>query len=91
MTLQLVQSEDFLLDLEGQFHWYIHESKLDVVEAVALAQEFKVAVLNTLDFLLKNPGSGSETISSICRLGGHALLADKCAIQPLSDLLSRRK
>jgi hypothetical protein len=23
MTLRLVQSEVFLLDLEGQFHWYI--------------------------------------------------------------------
>jgi plasmid stabilization system protein ParE len=70
MTLQLVQSEDFLLDLEGQFHWYIHESKLDLREAVGLAQEFKIAVLDTLDFLLKNPGAGRKRFPQFADLEG---------------------
>jgi plasmid stabilization system protein ParE len=70
MTLQLVQSEDFLLDLEGQFHWYIHESKLDLPEAVGLAQEFKTAVLETLDFLLKNPGAGRKRFPQFADLEG---------------------
>lgn len=70
MTLQLVQSEDFLLDLEGQFHWYIHESRLDTSEAVGLAQEFKSAVLDTLDFILKNPGAGRKRFPQFPDLEG---------------------
>ncbi len=70
MTLQLIQSEDFLLDLEGQFHWYIHETKLELSESVVLAEEFKNAVLATLNFLLKNPGMGRKRFPQFADLEG---------------------
>ena len=70
MTLQLVQSEDFLLDLEGQFHWYIHEARLEFSEAVEVAEEFKNAVLDTLNFLLKHPGAGRKRFPQFADLKG---------------------
>jgi plasmid stabilization system protein ParE len=70
MTLQIVQSEDFLLDLEGQFRWYINQSKLEFPEAAKLAEDFKIAVLETLEFLLKNPGIGRKRFPQFADLEG---------------------
>lgn len=70
MTRRLVQSEDFLLDLGEQFHWYIYESRLEMPDAVELAQKFKVAVLDTLDFLLKHPEAGRNRFPQFADLAG---------------------
>jgi len=70
MTLQLVQSEDFLLDLEEQFRWYVFESRLEMAEAVEVAQEFKTAVLDTLNFLLQNPEAGRKRFPQFADLQG---------------------
>jgi len=70
MTLQLLQSEDFLLDLESQIRWYVYESNLDISEAVELANEFKSAVLETLNFLLKNPEAGRKRFPQFADLQG---------------------
>jgi len=56
MSLAVAQSEDFLLDVEQQFGWYIHESNLDLPDAVELAQKFKIAIVDTLEFLQHHPG-----------------------------------
>jgi len=70
MILQLFQSEDFLLDLERQFRWYIFESRLEMPEAVELAQEFKIAVVDALSFLLKNPEAGRKRFPQFADLEG---------------------
>jgi plasmid stabilization system protein ParE len=70
MNLGLFQSEDFLLDLEDQFRWYIFESRLELPEAFELAQEFKSAVLDTLNFLLKNPEIGRKRFPQFSDLAG---------------------
>jgi plasmid stabilization system protein ParE len=70
MTLQLFESEDFLLDLEQQFHWYIHKSKLELPEAIELAHGFKSAVLDTLNFLLINPEAGRKRFPQCTDLEG---------------------
>jgi plasmid stabilization system protein ParE len=70
MSLALVQSEDFLLDVEQQFDWYVHESKLDLADAIELAQKFKIAVLDTLEFLLRHPGAGRRRFPQFTDLQG---------------------
>ena len=70
MSLRLFQSEDFLLDLEDQFRWYIYESRLEMPEAVELAQEFKIAVLATLNFLITNPEAGRKRFPQFPDLEG---------------------
>ena len=70
MSLGLVQSEDFLADLEQHFEWYVHGSKLDLADAIELAQEFKIAVLDTLEFLLRFPGAGRRRFPQFTDLEG---------------------
>jgi plasmid stabilization system protein ParE len=70
MSLALEHSEDFLSDLEQQFDWYIHESKLDLADAVEVAQKFKLAVLDTLEFLLRHPGAGRPRFPQFTDLQG---------------------
>jgi len=70
MSLQFIQSTDFLLDLEQQFQWYVHESKLDLADAIELAQKFKIAVLDTVEFLLRNPGIGRKRFPQFADLQG---------------------
>ena len=70
MSLALVQSEDFLLDVEQQFDWYIHESKLDLVDGIELAQKFKTAILDTLKFLLQHPAVGRRRFPQFTDLQG---------------------
>jgi len=70
MSLRLFQSEDFLLDLEEQFRWYVYESRLEMLDAVELAYQFKSAVLDTLEFLLKNPEAGRKRFPQFADLEG---------------------
>lgn len=70
MSLALVQSEDFLLDVEQQFDWYVHESKLDLADAIELAQKFKIAILDTFEFLLRHPGAGRRRFPQFTDLQG---------------------
>jgi hypothetical protein len=70
MSLVLVQSEDFLSDLEQKFDWYVHGSKLDLANAIELAEKFKVAVLDTLEFFsgIRERGTGVSLSSPIWRV-----------------------
>src|ERR1051326_1464855 len=70
MSLALFQSEDFLSDLEQQFDWYVHESKLDLADAIELAQKFKTAISETLNFLLRHPGVGRRRFPQFTDLDG---------------------
>jgi plasmid stabilization system protein ParE len=70
MSLALVQSEDFLSDLEHQFEWYVHETELDLADAIELAEKFKTAVLDTLEFLLRHPGAGHPRFPQFTDLDG---------------------
>jgi len=70
MSLALVQSEDFFLDVEQQFDWYVHESKLDLADAIELAQKFKIAILDTLEFLVRHPGAGRPRFPQFTDLQG---------------------
>jgi plasmid stabilization system protein ParE len=70
MSLARVQSEAFLLDVEHQFGWYIHESKLDLPDAVELAQKFKIAIADTLEFLQHHPGTGRRRFPQFTDLQG---------------------
>jgi plasmid stabilization system protein ParE len=70
MSLALVQSEAFLSDLEQQFDWYVHESKLDLADAIELAQKFKIAVLDTLEFVARHPGAGRRRFPQFTDLEG---------------------
>ena len=70
MSLALVQSEDFLSDLEQQFDWYVHETQLDLPDAIELAEKFKIAVLETLEFLLRHPGAGHRRFPQFTDLEG---------------------
>jgi hypothetical protein len=70
MSLALAQSEEFLLDVEQQFGWYIHESKLDLPDAVELGQKFKIALVDTLEFLQHDPGAGRRRFPQFTDLHG---------------------
>src|SRR5438477_3549364 len=70
MSLTLIQSDAFLSDLEKQFEWYIHESKLDFADAIELAQKFKIAVLDTFEFLLRHPAAGRQRFPQFTDLHG---------------------
>ena len=70
MSLALVQSEDFLSDLAQQFDWYVLETQLDLVDAIELAEKFKSAVLETLEFLLRHPGAGHRRFPQFNDLEG---------------------
>lgn len=89
MSLALVQSEDFLSDLQQQFEWYVHESKLDLADATELAQKFKIAVLDTLEFLLLHPGAGRRRFPQFTDLEGTRSWRVKSTIRQVLNLLSR--
>jgi hypothetical protein len=57
MTVQ--RSERFDADLERQFRWYLLETDLDPVDALALATRFAEAVEAALEALRRNPDSSS--------------------------------
>jgi plasmid stabilization system protein ParE len=70
MTLALVESDAFLQDLEHQFEWYIHESKLDSPDAIELANKFRVAVSDTLKTLVRQPEMGRRRFPLRAELKG---------------------
>ena len=56
MTVQ--RSERFDADLERQFCWYLLDTELDPVDALALANRFADAVDAALEVLRRNPEIG---------------------------------
>src|SRR5437660_961781 len=68
MTVQ--RSERFDTDLEHQFRWYLLETDLDPVDALALATRFAEAVDAALEFLGRNPESGRRRFRTYPDLAG---------------------
>jgi plasmid stabilization system protein ParE len=62
MTVQ--RSERFDADLERQFHWYLLETDLDPVDALALATRFAEAVEMALESLRRNPEIGRRRFAT---------------------------
>jgi plasmid stabilization system protein ParE len=68
MTVQ--RSERFDTDLERQFRWYLLETDLDPVDALALATRFAQAVEAALDSLQHNPQIGRHRFKTYPELAG---------------------
>jgi len=68
MTVQ--RSERFDTDVERQFRWYLLETDLDPVEALALASRFAEAVDETLEFLGRNPEIGRRRLRTYVEIAG---------------------
>jgi hypothetical protein len=70
MSLTLARSDAFMNDLEHQLDWYIHESKLDLADGFALANNFNDAVFETLEFLVLQPNIGRRRFPRRDAFGG---------------------
>ena len=70
MSLTLARSDTFINDLERQLDWYVHESKLDLADGLALANNFNDAVFETLEFLLLQPNIGRRRFPRRTELAG---------------------
>ena len=68
MTVQ--RSERFDTDLERQFRWYLLETDLDPVDALALATRFSQAVDAALEVLGRNPEIGRRRFRTYPDLAG---------------------
>ena len=68
MTVQ--RSARFDTDLERQFRWYLLETDLDAVHAVALATRFAEAVDAALEFLRLSPEIGRRRFRTYPDLAG---------------------
>ena len=68
MTIQ--RSERFDADVEGQFRWYLPETDLDPVDALALATRFAEAVDAALEVLRRNPEIGRRRFQTCPDLAG---------------------
>ena len=68
MTIQ--RSERLDIDVEAQFRWYLLETELDPVDALALATRFAEAVDVALQFLGRNPESGRRRFKTYPDLAG---------------------
>ena len=68
MTVQ--RSERFDTDLARQFRWYLLETDLDPVDALALATRFAEAVEAALEFLGRNPEIGRQRFGTYPDLAG---------------------
>jgi plasmid stabilization system protein ParE len=68
MTVQ--RSERFDADLERQFRWYLLETDLDPVDALALATRFAEAVEVALEALRRNPEMGRRRFATYPDLAG---------------------
>jgi len=64
------RAERFDIDLERQFRWYLMETDLDVVDALALATRFAKAVDTALEFLRQNPEIGRRRFRTYPDLSG---------------------
>ena len=68
MTVQ--RSERFDTDLERQFRWYLLETDVDPVPALALAIRFAEAVDAALEFLRRHPEIGRRRFRTYPDLAG---------------------
>ena len=68
MTVQ--RSERFDTDVERQFRWYLLETDLDPVDALALATQFAEAVDAGLEALRRNPEIGRRRFGTYPDLDG---------------------
>src|SRR5439155_25737838 len=68
MTVQ--RSERFDTDLERQFRWYLLETDLDPVDALALATRFSQAADAALEVLGRNPEIGRRRFGNYPDLAG---------------------
>lgn len=68
MTIQ--RSERFDADVERQFRWYLLETDLDPVDAMALATRFAEAVEDALEFLSRNAEVGRRRFRTYPDLAG---------------------
>jgi plasmid stabilization system protein ParE len=68
MTVQ--RSERFDTDVERQFRWYLLETDLDPVDALALAIRFAEAVDAALEVLRRNPEIGRRRFRTYPDLAG---------------------
>ena len=68
MTVE--RSECFDTDLERQFRWYLLETNLEPVDALALATRFAEAVDGALDALGLNPEIGRRRFRTYRDLAG---------------------
>ena len=66
----LRRSERFDIDLERQFRWYLLDTGLDPIPALALAERFAGVVSQTLDSLLLNPQMGRPRFVTFSNLPG---------------------
>ena len=64
------RSERFDTDLERQFRWYLLETDLDPVDAMALATRFAEAVDKALEVLGRNPQIGRRRFRTYADLAG---------------------
>ena len=68
--MKVQRSERFDIDLERQFRWYLLETDLDAVDALALATRFAEAVDAALEFLRRNPEIGRRRFGAYPDLAG---------------------
>ena len=66
----LRRSERFDHDLEQQFRWYLLDTGMDPMPALALAERFAGAVTRTLESLLRNPEMGRPRFVTFSDLPG---------------------
>ena len=64
------RSDRFDTDLERQFRWYLLETQLDPVDALALANRFAEAVEAALETLERNPELGRRRLRTYPDLAG---------------------
>jgi plasmid stabilization system protein ParE len=68
MTVQRSERSD--TDVERQFRWYLLETALDAIDAMALAIRFADAVDAALEVLRKNPQIGRPRFKTYPELAG---------------------
>jgi hypothetical protein len=64
------RSERFDTDVERQFRWYLLETDLDPVDALALGTRFAEAVDSALEVLRENPEIGRQRFGDFPGLTG---------------------
>ena len=64
------RSERFDTDVGRQFRWYLVETNLDPVDAMALATRFAEAAEAALEFLSRNPEAGRRRFHTYPDLAG---------------------
>jgi hypothetical protein len=68
--VKVLRSDRFDTDLERQFRWYLLETELDPVDALALATRFADSVDVALEVLERNPEIGRRRFRTYPELAG---------------------